>query len=143
MAKVLSVNTSEKKGTVKTPTASALLIENHGIEGDAHAGGWHRQISLLANESVDTMRAQCDIVLQYGVFGENVDTEGIELTSLPTGARLLIGECELELTQIGKECHSDCDIKKRVGKCVMPTDGVFARVIKGGRLKPGDDIAVL
>lgn len=143
MGRVLSVNLSERKGTVKKPMSVARLVENHGLDGDAHAGDWHRQVSLLAQESVDEMRAECDIELPYGVFGENIDTEGLDLKHIQIGARLRAGDCVLEITQIGKECHSDCEIRKRVGKCVMPTDGVFARVIKGGELRAGDDIKLI
>ncbi len=140
MGIVLSVNVSVQKGTIKKPVDSAKLIKEHGIDGDAHAGRWHRQISLLANESVNKMRSECDIKLPFGVFGENIDTEGLDLSRVEIGQRLRAGECLLEITQIGKECHSDCDIRKQVGKCVMPTEGVFARVITGGTLKAGDTI---
>ena len=143
MAKVVSVNISEKKGTLKKPVPEIELKLRHGIVGDAHAGDWHRQISLLAEESVDTMRPRSSIALDPGVFAENINTEGIDLKSLPVGTHLRIGETEVEVTQIGKECHNDCAIKKAVGKCVMPTEGIFAVVVKEGVVRPGDEIEVL
>ena len=143
MAKVVSVNISEKKGTLKKPISEIELKLRHGIVGDAHAGDWHRQISLLAEESVDTMRALSPIALDPGVFAENINTEGIDLKGLPVGTHLRIGETEVEMTQIGKECHNDCAIKKAVGKCVMPTEGIFAVVVKEGVVRPGDEIEVL
>ena len=143
MAKVVSVNISEKKGTLKKPVAEIHLKLRHGIVGDAHAGDWHRQISLLAEESVDTMRALSPIPLSSGVFAENINTVGIDLKHLPVGTRLRIGETEVEVTQIGKECHNDCAIKKAVGKCVMPTEGIFAIVVKEGTVRAGDEIEVL
>ena len=111
--------------------------------GDAHAGDWHRQISLLAEESVDSMRAGCPIPLDSGIFAENINTRGIDLKSLPVGARLRVGGTELEVTQIGKECHSDCAVKQAVGRCVMPTEGIFAVVVKEGAVRAGDEIEVL
>ena len=143
MAKVVSVNISEKKGTLKKPVPEIELKLQHGIVGDAHAGDWHRQISLLAEESVDTMRALSPVSLDAGVFAENINTIGIDLKSLPIGTRLRIGETEVEVTQIGKECHSDCAIKQAVGKCVMPTEGIFAVVITEGVVRPGDEIEIL
>ena len=143
MAKVVSVNISEKKGTLKTPVPEIRLKLRHGIVGDAHAGDWHRQISLLAEESVDTMRALSPIPLDPGVFAENINTEGIDLKHLPVGTHLRIGETEVEVTQIGKECHNDCAIKKAVGRCVMPTEGIFAIVVKEGTVRAGDEIEVL
>ena len=143
MACVVSVNISERKGTPKHPVPEIRLRKDHGIEGDAHAGNWHRQISLLAEESVDTMRAACPIPLDPGVFAENINTRGLDLKGLPVGARLRIGETEVEVTQIGKECHSDCAIKQAVGRCVMPTEGIFAIVIREGTVRPGDPITVL
>ena len=143
MAKVVSVNISERKGTVKTPVPEITLRLRHGILGDAHAGDWHRQISLLAEESVDTMRAACPIPLDAGVFAENINTRGLDLKHLPVGTHLRVGPAELEVTQIGKECHSDCAIKKAVGKCVMPTEGIFAVVVQEGTVRPGDKIEIL
>lgn len=140
MAKVVSVNISEKKGERKHPVPKIHLKLRHGIVGDAHAGDWHRQISLLAEESIDTMRAVSPLPLDAGVFAENINTVGIDLKSLPVGTRLQIGETEVEVTQIGKECHSDCAIKKAVGQCVMPTEGIFAVVVREGNVRPGDEI---
>ena len=143
MAQVVSVNISERKGTAKHPVPEIQLKYRHGIVGDAHAGDWHRQISLLAEESVDTMRALSPVLLDAGVFAENINTRGIDLKGLPVGTRLRVGETEVEVTQIGKECHSDCAIKRAVGKCVMPTEGIFAVVIREGAVRPGDDIEIL
>ena len=143
MAQVVSVCISEIKGTKKHPVAEISLRPHHGIVGDAHAGDWHRQISLLAEESVDTMRAVCPIALDSGIFAENINTRGIELRTLPVGTRLRVGETELEVTQIGKQCHNDCEIKRATGKCVMPTEGIFAVVVKEGRVQAGDEIEVL
>ena len=143
MAKVVSVNISERKGTLKKPVPQIELKLRHGIVGDAHAGDWHRQISLLAEESVDTMRALSPISLDAGVFAENINTVGIDLKHLPVGTHLRIGETEVEVTQIGKECHNDCAIKKATGKCVMPTEGIFCEVVTPGRVQKGDQITVL
>ena len=143
MARVVSVNISEKKGTLKKPAPEIELKLRHGIVGDAHAGDWHRQISLLAEESIDTMRALSPIPLAPGVFAETINTEGIDLKGLPVGTHLRIGETEVEVTQIGKECHNDCAIKKAVGTCVMPTEGIFAVVVKEGVVRPGNEIEVL
>lgn len=140
MAEVVSVNISEKKGEQKHPVSEIRLKLRHGIVGDAHAGDWHRQISLLAEESVDTMRANCPIELGSGVFAENINTVGMDLKHLPVGTRLRIGETVVEVTQIGKECHNDCAIKKAVGKCVMPTEGIFAVVVREGTVRAGDKI---
>jgi len=140
---VVSVNISEVRGVRKHPVPEIRLKRHHGIVGDAHAGDWHRQISLLAEESVDAMRAASPIPLEDGAFAENINTRGVDLKNLPVGARLRAGEAELEVTQIGKECHSDCEIKKAVGRCVMPTEGIFAIVIREGTVRPGDEFTVL
>ena len=142
MARVVSVNISEKKGTLKKPVPEIELKLRHGIVGDAHAGDWHRQISLLAEASIDTMRPRSPIALDPGVFAENINTEGIDLKHLPVGAHLRIGETEVEVTQIGKECHNDCEIRRMTGMCVMPTDGIFAVVLNEGVIRPGDQIEV-
>ena len=142
MARVTSVNISEKKGTVKHPVPEIQLRLRHGIVGDAHAGDWHRQISMLAEESVDKMRARLP-QLKAGAFAENINTEGIELKSLPVGTRLRIGETIVEVTQIGKECHNDCAIKKATGECVMPTEGIFVIVIQEGTVRAGDAVEIL
>ena len=141
MAEVIAVCISEKKGTMKHPVPHIDVRVHHGIVGDAHAGDWHRQISLLADESVDTMRA-LGLTLSPGAFAENILTRGIELKTLPIGTRLRVGETLLEVTQIGKECHSDCEIKKTTGKCVMPTEGIFAVVVEEGRIQSGDKIEI-
>lgn len=142
MAEVVAVCISEKKGTIKKPVDFIEVRKDHGILGDAHAGNWHRQISLLADESVDTMRAM-GLTLNAGVFAENILTKGIVLKTLPIGTRLKIGETVLEVTQIGKECHKGCEIQKQTGKCVMPTEGIFAIVIEEGRIQKGDSIVIL
>ena len=142
MAQVVSVNISEKKGTVKREVPEIQLKLRHGILGDAHAGDWHRQISLLAEESVDKMRSLLP-GLEPGAFAENINTRGLELKTLPVGTRLRLGETVVEVTQIGKECHSDCEIKKKTGKCVMPTEGIFAVVVKEGSVRRGDEIEIL
>jgi MOSC domain-containing protein YiiM len=130
---ILSVNISERTGVQKTPVARALLKEGHGIQGDAHAGDWHRQVSLLADEDVATMRGR-GVELGFGDFAENITTRGVDLGSLPIGARLELGTALLEITQIGKECHHGCAIFQAVGDCVMPRRGVFARVLRGGEI---------
>ena len=140
-AQVVAVCTSEKKGERKTPVASVDLREEHGIVGDAHAGDWHRQVSLLAHESIEKMQ-QMGLAVESGDFAENITTSGIELFSLPVGTRLTIGETLLEVTQIGKECHTRCAIFYQAGDCVMPKEGIFARVLKGGAVKPGDRVAI-
>lgn len=144
MAKILAVNISEKKGTPKKSIPEGNLIEDFGLEGDAHAGKWHRQISLLASESIEKAKGMRTDGLCHGVFAENLTTQGITLHTLPVGALLKIGSgVMLEVTQIGKECHDGCAISKLVGQCVMPREGIFAKVIKGGKVRPGDDISVL
>ena len=141
MAKVLAVCISEKKGVQKTAVPYIDVKCRHGIVGDAHAGDWHRQISLLAKESVDQMRL-CGVNLFDGAFAENIVTEGIDLKHLPIGTLLQVGPTLLRVTQIGKECHNDCAVKKLAGKCVMPTDGIFAVVEMEGRIAPGDEIII-
>lgn len=143
MAEVTAVCISEKKGVRKHEVPFVVLKEHYGIEDDAHAGDWHRQVSLLAEESVDRMREASPIALDHGIFAENICTRGIELKTLPVGTRLRIGQAQLQVTQIGKQCHNDCEIKKTAGKCVMPTEGIFAVVLKGGRVSAGDEIEVL
>ena len=143
MAKVLSINISEKKGTPKTKINPGVLIEDFGFEGDAHAGKWHRQVSLLAKESIDKSKGLPTDGLCHGVFAENITTEGIELFTIPVGTKLKIGECVIEISQIGKECHEGCAIQKLVGKCVMPREGIFAKVIKGGKVFEGYEIEII
>ena len=135
-AEVIAVCLSEKKGVQKHEVPEIELVFGQGIAGDAHAGNWHRQVSLLADESVEKMRA-LGWELASGAFAENILTRGIDLKSLPVGTVLKIGEAELCVTKIGKECHNDCAIKQTTGKCVMPTEGIFAVVIRGGVIRPG------
>jgi MOSC domain-containing protein YiiM len=130
---ILSINISDRTGVQKKPVAHAVLREGHGLEGDAHAGDWHRQVSLLADEDIQTMRGR-GIELGYGDFAENVTTRGVDLGALPVGTRLNLGTALLEITQIGKECHHGCAIFHAVGDCVMPRKGVFARVLRGGEI---------
>lgn len=137
MAEVVAVCISEKKGERKTPVDQVELQVDHGIVGDAHAGDWHRQVSLLAQESIDKMRA-LGLDVTTGDFAENLTTSGINLVVLTIGSRLQIGETLLEVTQIGKECHTRCAIFYQAGDCVMPKEGIFARVIRPGLIKPGD-----
>lgn len=140
MAKVVSLNTSETKGVIKIPVEKVTFLEDFGIENDAHAGKWHRQVSLLASESIDKMIKKGGTGLTPGKFAENITTEGIELYTLPVGTKLRIGETVHEVTQIGKECHHGCAIKAQVGDCVMPREGIFTRVLVGGVVKIGDQI---
>ncbi len=143
MAKVIAVNISEKKGVPKEPIEKGYFKVEHGLEGDAHAGKWHRQVSLLAQESIDKMNAAGAKNLTVGKFAENLTTEGLVLYELPVGTRMKIGETEMEVTQIGKECHEGCAIRKLVGDCVMPREGIFTKVLKPGWIKPGDEIEIL
>lgn len=143
MAKVVAVNISQHKGTFKSPVPEGHATVDHGLAGDAHAGNWHRQISLLAQESIDKMTALGVSDLTPGKFAENITTSGIELHTLPVGTRLRIGDCLTEVTQIGKECHQHCQIYKQVGMCIMPTEGIFVKVLEDGDIRPGDPIAVV
>ena len=141
-AKVLAINISDKKGVIKHPVEEAEFIAG-GIKGDAHCGEDDiRQVSLLANESVDKMR-EMGLDLTAGAFAENVTTQGIELKTLPIGTRLKIGDTIQEVSKIGKECHHGCAIKQQTGTCVMPTEGIFTIVIKEGVVRPGDEIILL
>ena len=142
MGSVVAVCVSEQKGTPKHPVPALELRLGWGVVGDAHAGNWHRQLSLLAEESVDRMRG-LGVELPPGVFAENILTRGQELKALPVGTVLRAGTALLAVTQIGKECHNDCAIKQAVGRCVMPTEGVFAVVLRPGSVKPGDTIEIL
>ena len=138
---VLAVCVSAKKGRRKNAVGSALFKEGHGIEGDAHAGPWHRQVSLLAWESIEKMRAK-GLGVHAGSFAENVTTKGIDLPSLPVGHRFRLGaDVLLEVTQIGKVCHDRCAIYQQAGDCVMPREGIFARVLEGGTVRAGDAVA--
>lgn len=142
MAKVIAVCISEKKGTQKHEVPEIRLKKGHGIEGDAHAGDWHRQVSLLADESVEKMRAVFPDI-PVGAFAENILTEGLTLYTLPIGTKLQVGEVLLEVTQIGKECHAHCAIRQQVGDCVMPREGIFAIVLEEGAIRAGDTITLL
>lgn len=143
MAKVLAVNISETKGVVKKTIEKGYFKVEHGLEGDAHAGNWNRQVSLLAQESIDKLDKEKIKGLCVGVFAENLTTEGIILYELPVGTKLKIGETEMEVTQIGKECHTGCAIRNLVGDCVMPREGIFTKVLKEGWIKAGDEIEVI
>lgn len=139
---VLAVCVSEKKGERKTPLDRVELRPNHGVVGDAHAGDWHRQVSLLAIESIRKMQ-RLGLNVDSGDFAENITTEGVDLVSLPVGTQMRVGDTLLEVTQIGKECHTRCAIYHQAGDCVMPKEGIFAKVLTGGFLRAGDSIAVL
>lgn len=139
---LLAVCSSEKRGTKKTPKEAVRLLPDYGIEGDAHAGHWHRQVSLLAAEKIREFRDRGGEV-SFGDFGENLVTEGINLAALPVGTRIRIGAALLEVSQIGKACHSHCAIYERVGDCIMPREGIFAIVREGGEITPGAAITVL
>ena len=139
--KVVAVNVSERKGTRKNNIGKVKVLKNFGLEGDAHAGNWHRQVSLLAQESIDKMRS-LGLVLFPGDFSENITTSGIDLLALDVGTKIKIGNVVLEITQKGKECHLGCEIRKLVGDCIMPKEGVFAKVVEGGEIQVGDQIEV-
>ncbi len=135
--KIESICVSSEKGVQKKEIPKALLIEDRGLEGDGHAGNWHRQVSFLAGEDIDEMREK-GLDLKAGDFGENVVTRGIDWTKVKKGGRISMGEAVLEVTQLGKECHTPCSIYRAVGYCIMPEKGIFARVLKGGNIHAGD-----
>ena len=141
MGKLLAICTSPERGTVKTPVPSARLTVEWGVEHDAHGGNWHRQVSLLSAEKIEQFRQK--VWVEYGAFGENLVVEGFDFRSLPVTSRFAIGDAVLEMTQIGKECHNDCVIRQQTGDCIMPREGVFARVVKGGEIHVGDDVTLL
>jgi len=141
--KILSLNISDVKGIIKTPVDSVVLKVDHGIIGDAHADNWHRQVSMLGIESFAKMEIQEGISLPHGSFAENITTEGIELFTLPIGTQFKIGNTVQELTQIGKQCHTGCAIAQLVGKCVMPKEGIFTKVLVGGTIHKGDEIIIV
>lgn len=142
--KIIAISISKKKGIPKTNVQSAQLIKDYGIEGDAHAGNWHRQVSFLAYESIKKMREAGIHNLRPGAFAENITTELIDLPQLKVGSRIKIGkDAELEITQIGKECHNKCAIFIKVGDCVMPREGIFTRVNKTGEIFVGDEFSVI
>ncbi len=142
MGKILAICISEKRGTQKKEVDSAVLKPDWGIVGDAHAGNWHRQVSLLSVEKIEAFRAK-GAKVDFGAFGENLIVEGFDLRQIPVGTKIQAGEAVLELTQIGKECHSHCQIYHTMGDCIMPREGVFAKVIKGGAISPGTEVTLL
>jgi MOSC domain protein len=142
MGKIMAVCISEKRGTQKKNIEKVRLIENFGLEGDAHGGNWHRQVSLLSYEKVRAFEEK-GISVEDGAFGENLLVEGFDFKTLPIGTRLRCGEVLLEMTQIGKECHSHCEIYQAVGDCIMPREGVFARVLHGGMIQIGDVMEIV
>ncbi len=141
MGEVMGICISKKRGTAKVEVDEANLIEDFGIEHDAHAGNWHRQVSLLSFETREAFKAR-GAKIDDGAFGENIIVSGIDLIHLPVGTQIKSGDVLLEVTQIGKECHSHCEIYHRMGECIMPTNGIFTRVLHGGTLKKGDQIQV-
>ena len=141
--KIDSIAVSKKKGTRKTQVEEASLVQDHGLEGDAHAGPWHRQVSFLASESIESARQQ-GLDVTFGDFAENIATSGIEWLKVPIGTRVQLGEMALvEITQIGKECHNKCAIYYMAGDCIMPREGIFARVLKGGKIHCGDQVSLI
>ena len=142
MGKIMAVCISEKRGTQKKNVGRVRLVENFGLEGDAHGGNWHRQVSLLSYEKVRAFEKR-GVNVADGAFGENLLVSGIDFKELPVGTRLSCGEVLLEMTQIGKECHSHCEIFQAVGDCIMPREGVFARVLHGGTIQTGDEIDIV
>ena len=141
--KIVSIAISKKKGTRKTPVQEAFISKDHGLEGDAHAGKWHRQVSFLSSESIDQARRQ-GLDVNFGDFAENIATTGIDWKTLPLGTRVKLGDAVLvEVTQIGKECHNKCAIYYKAGDCIMPREGVFARVLTGGVIHTGDAIEIV
>ncbi len=139
--KIVSIATSKKKGTRKASVDEAYLKKEHGLEGDAHAGKWHRQVSFLASEEIDKAR-QSGLDVTFGDFAENIATTGIDWKNIPVGTRIRLGpEALVEITQIGKECHNRCAIYYKAGDCIMPREGVFARVLREGKIKRGDQIS--
>lgn len=143
MAKVVSVNISEKKGEIKIPIHKGEFIKGFGLKEDSHAGKWHRQVSLLAKESIDYMKSKGIDELNFGDFAENITTTGVSLHKLPVGTILKIGQTILKVSQIGKECHNGCKIMQKVGSCIMPTQGIFATVEQGGYIQDGDEIQII
>jgi MOSC domain-containing protein YiiM len=140
--KIVSIAYSNKKGTRKTPVEGAMLLKEYGLQGDAHAGPWHRQVSFLAAESIASAR-ESGLEVTFGDFAENIATEGIDWLQIPVGRRLKVGESAIvEITQIGKECHKKCAIYYQAGDCIMPREGVFARVLEAGPIQIGDSIEI-
>ena len=143
MGEIVAVCTSSKRGIRKTNVGSGMLVAEHGLQGDAHAGDWHRQVSLLALESIETMQ-QKGLEVQPGDFAENITTKGLNLVALPLGTRLQLGKQAVgEVTHIGKECHQHCEIYRQAGDCVMPREGIFIRILQGGPVQIGDPVVVM
>lgn len=142
IGEILAICISEKKGTAKVNVGEIELIENYGLKGDAHGGNWHRQVSLLSFEKIEDFN-QKGARVDFGAFGENIVVKGIDLAKLSVGTKLTSGKSLLEVTQIGKECHDRCHIYYTVGDCIMPREGIFAKVIKGGKLKTGDVLTIV
>ena len=141
MGKIIGICISEKRGTAKHEVETAKLVEDWGIEGDAHAGHWHRQVSLLPYEQIEAFKNR-GAEVGHGAFGENIIVEGFDLKSLPIGTRFVCNDVVLELTQIGKQCHAHCAIYHQMGDCIMPREGVFCKVLAGGTIAPGDLIEI-
>lgn len=142
MGKIIAVNISEKKGTQKRNIHSARVIEDYGLENDAHAGKWHRQVSLLSYEKIEAFKAK-GAPVEDGAFGENLIIQGFDLKALPIGTKLRCNDVVLEVTQIGKQCHSGCEIYKIMGDCIMPREGIFTRVLHGGTVSEGDEVRII
>ena len=140
--KIVSIALSKRKGTRKTSVAEAMLVEGHGLQGDAHAGDWHRQVSFLSAESIEGAR-QKGLEVGFGDFAENIATQGIDWLALPVGTRLRLGsQAIVEITQIGKECHKKCAIYYAAGDCIMPREGIFAKVLTGGPIRIDDPVQI-
>ena len=142
MASVIAINRSVKKGVPKEAIPEGHFIVDFGLEGDAHAGKWHRQVSLLSFDKIEDFRAR-GAEVEDGAFGENLVVQGIDFATLPIGTKFQCNDVVLELTQIGKECHSGCAIFKKMGECIMPKQGVFTKVLHGGVIHPGDELVIL
>lgn len=140
--KIIGINSSERRGTQKNEILEAELVKGFGLKDDAHGGNWHRQVSLLSFEKITEFNERGALV-GSGAFGENIIVSGIDLRQLPVGTKLCVGQAELVVTQIGKECHTHCQIYARVGDCIMPREGIFAVVVTGGKIKKGDRIKVV
>ncbi len=143
MATVRAICVSEVRGVQKREVSEAYLRREHGVEGDAHAGPWHRQVSLLSASSVERLQERVDFPLVPGAFAENILVDGLDVWTLPVGTRLTVGGALCEVTQIGKQCHNDCAIRRAAGDCVMPREGVFVRVLRSGAVKKGDAVALV
>ncbi len=143
MAEIIAVCISEKKGVQKHPVPEAELRVDHGIVGDAHAGNWHRQVSILGTDSVKKLQDKITLQLKPGDFAENILVEGMTVYRLPVGTKLRLGTALAEVTQIGKECHYDCAIRKAAGDCVMPREGIFVKILEPGVVRPGDQLTVV